>query len=89
MPMPRYYFNIDGLPSDPEGTVMSDVVTAKCEAVKLAGRYICDAAGDFWDTQDWGLTVTDEIGLTLFSLRFMGMEAPSLRQPGSSHAAPL
>ena len=86
--MPRYFFNVDGLPPDSEGTEMKDVAIAKCEAVKLAGRHICDAAGDFWDTQDWGLTVTDDIGLTLFSLRFMGMDAPSLRQPGQRLAAP-
>ena len=86
--MPRYFFNIDGLPTDPEGTEMKDVAVAKCEAVRLAGRYICDAAGNFWDTQDWGLTVTDESGLTLFSLRFMGMEAPSLRHSGAVHPTP-
>ncbi len=77
--MPRYFFNIDDGRSarDLDGTELKDLVTAKCEGVKLAGRKICDDAGSFWDRQEWGLTVTDGEGLILFSLAFIGVEAPA------------
>jgi len=77
--MPRYFFHIeDGLGTrDEEGTELKDVSVAKCEAVKLAGQMICDSAGSFWDRQEWKLTATNEDGLTLFCLHFVGIEAPA------------
>lgn len=77
--MPRYFFNIDDGRSarDIDGIELKDLATAKCEGVKLAGRLICDDAGRFWDRREWGLTVTDSAGLILFSLAFLGTEAPA------------
>ena len=77
--MPRYFFNIDDGQSvrDSDGTELKDLATAKCEGVKLAGRLICDDASRFWDRREWGLTVTDSAGLILFSLAFLGTEAPA------------
>jgi hypothetical protein len=76
--MPRYFFHIkDGIAAqDDEGVVLETLAQAKCEAVKLAGQHICDAAGHFWDTEEWSLTASDEAGLTLFQLDFIGTEAP-------------
>lgn len=78
--MPRYFFHIDdGLSArDDEGTELRDLAVAKCEAVKLAGQLICDTAGGFWDRQEWKLTATNEEGLTLFCLHFVGIEAPAV-----------
>jgi hypothetical protein len=77
--VPRYFFNIDDGRSDRDGdgTELKDLATAKCEGVKLAGRMICDDADRFWDRREWGLTVTDGAGLILFSLAFLGTEAPA------------
>ena len=77
--MPRYFFNIDDgrSPRDKEGTELKDLATAKCEGVKLAGRIICEDSDRFWDRREWGLTVTDSAGLILFSLAFLGTEAPA------------
>ncbi|HEX9931209.1 MAG TPA: hypothetical protein VGB08_00010 [Allosphingosinicella sp.] len=77
--MPRYFFHIhDGVGNhDTEGTELKDLATAKCEGVKLAGRAICDDAATFWDRREWSLTVTDETGLVLYSLNFLGVEAPA------------
>ncbi|HEY0131116.1 MAG TPA: hypothetical protein VGB57_06905 [Allosphingosinicella sp.] len=77
--MPRYFFHIDdGIAvHDEEGTELEDVAVAKCEAVKLAGQMICESAGTFWNRQEWKLTASDEIGLTLFCLHFVGVEAPA------------
>jgi hypothetical protein len=77
--VPRYFFHIkDGVSSlDEEGTVLKDLATAKCQAVQFAGRMICDTASTFWDKEEWKLTVTDERGLTLFSLVFLSTDAPA------------
>jgi hypothetical protein len=77
--MPRYFFHIeDGLAiHDDEGAELKDLAVAKCEAVKLAGQMICDAAGSFWNKEEWKMTVSDETGLTLFCLHFLGIEAPA------------
>ena len=79
--MPRYFFHIDDgkSPRDIEGVELANLAEAKCEAVKTAGRLICDAAGDFWDRSEWNMNVTDRSGLTLFALHFMGVEAPAGR----------
>ena len=78
--MPRYFFHIEdgSIVHDDEGTELKDLAVAKCEAVKLAGQMICDAAGDFWDREEWKLTAADEDGLTLFCLQFFGTEAPAV-----------
>ena len=78
--MTRYFFNVEdsvGSPDD-EGTELEGLATAKCEAVKLAGRVIIDAARSFWEKGDWKMTVTDESGLLLFSLLFVGVEAAAI-----------
>jgi len=86
--MPRYFFHIDGEGSSDEGHELANVAEAKCEAVKLAGQAICDHADKFWDTGDWKMTVTNQEGLTLFSLTFFGTEAasvgPDYRRPAGS-----
>jgi len=78
--MPRYFFHIEDGPTtrDEEGTELKDVSVAKCEAVKLAGQMICDSAASFWDRQEWKLTATNEDGLILFCLHFVGIEAPAV-----------
>jgi hypothetical protein len=44
---------------------------------------ICDDAATFWNWREWGLTVTDDTGLVLYSLTFFGVEAAASgsRQP--------
>lgn len=73
-------FPLGGLP-DEEGVELASVAAAKCEAVKLAGKLICDRATEFWDTARLLMTVTDDRGLSLFTLDFVGMESPSLQTP--------
>jgi hypothetical protein len=79
--MPIYHFNVGGDISDPdaEGVELEDLTEAKCEAVKLAGRIICDEAAKFWDYAEWSLTVTDAAGLSLCTIQIIGTEAPAIR----------
>jgi D-lyxose ketol-isomerase len=75
----RYFFNInDNL--DNEGLEFASLAEAKCEAVRFAGQMICDFASEFWDVGDLALTVTDANGLILFTMRFVGTEAPAIRK---------
>jgi hypothetical protein len=76
--MPKYYFQVDDGASDPggDGIELADLKAAKCEAVKYAGRLICDAHTSFWHMDDWRLTVANEDGLTLFTLIFASVDSP-------------
>jgi hypothetical protein len=83
--MPRYYFHIEDGSSirDTDGVDLDSFAEAKCAAVKLAGRVICDSAGEFWDRAEWSLTVADERGLTLCTLDVIGTQAPAMQIPAS------
>jgi hypothetical protein len=79
--MPIYHFNVeDGGPMIPcDGEELKDIAAAKCEAIKMMGRLICDAPATFWDDAQWRMTVTNQDHLTLFELCFVGTESPALR----------
>ena len=73
--MPRYFFHTDDR-TDAEGTELASVEVAKCSAVTLAGKIICEKPERFWDKAEWSMTVTDDRGLTLLQLQIIGTEAP-------------
>ena len=80
--MARYFFHTnhpDEAITQHEGVEFPTVQVAKCEAVTYAGQLLCNAGEHFWDTADFELTVTDENGLMLFTLRMVGTEAPAIR----------
>jgi hypothetical protein len=78
--MARYYFNVEGgYAANDDSIDVPTLAEAKCEAVRYAGRLLCDRAGEFWDSGDFTMTVTDEHALTLFSLQFSAVEAPAVR----------
>jgi hypothetical protein len=78
--MPRYFVttNYDSAP-DVIGFEFEDIADARCEAVKLAGTMICEAAGTFWEGDDFHMTVKNTGGLTLFALMFVGTEAATIK----------
>ena len=82
--MPLYYFHVqDGISvPDMEGMEIETLAQVKCEAVKLAGRIFCVAAADFWERAEWSMTVTDNTGLTVCALHFLGIEAPVSQMQG-------
>lgn len=81
--MPRFFFHSNNpaeqIVQDDEGIDFPSVHHAKCQAVAYAGRLLCDSAEHFWDRGDFELTVTDENGLILFTMRVVGTEAPAIR----------
>ena len=76
--MPRYHFHIDGCPRDTEGCELADLARAKCEAVDMAGRLLCEDSNTFWEKKEWGMTVTTADNLTLFSLTFFATEGAAI-----------
>ena len=81
--MPRYFFHTNN-PSesnlqDDEGFDFASVHEAKCQAVAYAGRALADSSEKFWDHGDFELTVTDDKGLILLTMRVIATEAPALR----------
>jgi hypothetical protein len=79
--LPNYQFHFEGNEADREiePHVFRDLAAAKCEAAKTLGAIICDAGLGIWNERDWGITVTNEAGLTLFTLSVMASDAPSIR----------
>jgi hypothetical protein len=70
--LPRFHFHIqDGrsLP-DREGTDLEDLPAARLEAIRTAGRLLEDDPGEFWDSGEWKMVVTDAQGEPLFTLAF-------------------
>lgn len=78
--MSRYFFHTNNPADQPHEVDFQDLQTAKCEAVRFAGELLCDAADRFWDDADFEMTVTDEKGLILFTMRVVGTEAPAIRR---------
>jgi hypothetical protein len=78
--MPRYFFHVqDGL-SEPDeaGTVLPDIRAAKRYALRYASSLVAEVGDDFWDRDEWRLVVTDERGLTLFTIAVLLWDAAAL-----------
>jgi len=68
--MPNYYFNLDGALST--AVAFKDVAHAREEALCYIAQIAKEAAQDFWQQPLLGMTVTDEGGKILFTLRLVG-----------------
>jgi hypothetical protein len=74
--MPRYFFHIvDGRATmDREGTELAGVEEARVQAVQMAGEMLRQSAEHVWTGCPWHMTVADDDGKTLFTLRFSAHE---------------
>jgi hypothetical protein len=70
--MPKYFFHVmDGRATvDLEGVDLADVSAARDEAIKTAGTILAEEGMTFWKGREWNMTVADEKGSTVFSLKF-------------------
>jgi hypothetical protein len=75
----KYYFNIvDGRLEIPcHGEDLPSLQAARCHAIKYAGQILCDEDPGLWDRGDWELTVSDELGWSLFTIIILTANAPS------------
>jgi hypothetical protein len=76
--MSEYQFRVDDK-AEVHRFDACNLAEAKCEAMKIAGRTICEEARFFWNKASWGMTVTNDWGLTLFRLEVSATEAPAMR----------
>ena len=79
--MPRFHFHLTDGVADPdiEGFELSDLAAARLSAVQFMGQWLLDNPADFWIDGERLLTVADDQGLDLFTLRVSGREAPVLQ----------
>ncbi len=74
--MKRYHFKTDEQ-SDVKGLRLADLAAVKCEAGKVAGSIMCASADEVWQTREWTVTVTDDVGVTVLELSIVGTERPA------------
>ena len=70
--MARYFFQVhDGTDyPDEEGIELPSLQAARERAVRYAGELLLCSTPSFWDGGDWSMDVTNDQGLTLFTLHF-------------------
>jgi len=76
--MPTFHFHVEDSP-DEQGSELSSIAEAKCEAARYAGRLLCDQASTFWEHAEINVRVTDGGGLTLFVISISGTDAPAIQ----------
>jgi hypothetical protein len=77
--MPLYYFDIaDAYPPVPcPGHEFETVAQARGHALKYAGQILLDQNPEFWNSDEWIMTVSDETHLTLCTLTISALNAPA------------
>ena len=80
--METYYFHTeDGqFCHDDDGAELRNIEAAKAEAVQLMVETLHRSPAKLWDTGAFKVIVTDERGLTLFSVSVDATLAPILRR---------
>jgi hypothetical protein len=88
--MPRYFFNIEGLPgpNDDEGTFLPGLEQARAAAVIHAGEMLKDFDGQFWGGLEWRMHVTDEQGATVCTLSIRGTMGGHSELAGAAGSSP-
>lgn len=76
--MAIYFFEIADLkPVIPcVGENLPSLQAARCFALKYAAQLLCDQEEEFWDGDEWTMTVTDANRLTLFTIMICATAAP-------------
>ena len=75
-----YHFNVNDGQAYPDklGMECATLQHARVEAVQRIGRLLAEQAARFWTGDEWSMEVTDETGLTLFTLVFMASNSPAV-----------
>lgn len=79
--MPRFFFNVhDGREyPDFDGIELPSISDARRQATLYAGELLRSDPASFWSGEEWKMEVTDDRGLVLFHLIFVGIDAPAAR----------
>lgn len=78
--MPTFHFTVrDGSDRpDPVGVDLPNLKAARHHAVAFAGQLLIGDPDAFWSGDDWRMEVTDDRGLILLTLIFVGLDAPAV-----------
>jgi hypothetical protein len=81
--VPRFHFDVyDGTQHiDSEGEELPDLSAVRTYAIRYFRDMLHDDLEAFWNGEEWRMDVADETGLRLFSLHFVGINAPALDRP--------
>lgn len=76
-----YHFNVQDGRDYPDvlGSECANLAHARIEAVQRIGKLLAEDAARFWTGNEWTMDVTDDAGLTLFTLMFMATNSPAAR----------
>ena len=79
--MGRYFFDISDRKfiRDEVGSELPDLTAARREAVDAMAELLKGRGDEFWSGDEWELHCRDEHGIYLFTLTFMGTNAPATR----------
>jgi hypothetical protein len=77
--MSLFYFDVaDANPPIPcVGVELSSIAEARGHALKYAGQLLFDQDPEFWNSDEWIMTVSDETHLTLCTLTISASNAPA------------
>ena len=84
--MHRYFFHImDGMAIvDNEGTELNDLAKAREQAITTAGSMLSHKSREFWgDGRDWTMSVADDTGRVVFTLKFSADDHGIASEPTS------
>ena len=78
--MSLYYFHLEHAHPrrDEQGVDLPDLEAAKCHAIQVIAEELCANPKGYWEADSYQVTVTDEAGLTLFSVAMMSIMAPAM-----------
>ena len=72
--MPRYFFHVRDRQDlrDTEGTELPSLDAVRLEALRASGEMLRGHKGEpeFWSGEDWTMSVQDEAGRPVLTLRF-------------------
>lgn len=77
--MPRYFFNVDELDTDPEGSELHDLKAARAEAVLAARELLTECIFAGRDVVPLKILITDEAGQVLDTIHIRDVLPRSLR----------
>ena len=75
-----YHFNVNDGQAYPHklGMECASLQDARVEAVQRIGRLLAEQAARFWTGDEWSMEVTDQTGLTLFTLVLIASNSPAV-----------
>jgi hypothetical protein len=82
--MPKFYFHTEDGHAfrDEEGTELADCHAARNEAVVVLAELLKEDPEEFWRDRSFTVTVTNDVGLTLYILDLSAIASGAVEQGG-------